>query len=397
MGYVFSYTTRDLGHLMSRIVVKIGTSVLTNGGGHLASESLAPLATQLAQLHGEGHQVLVCSSGAVAAGKARVATPVGRDLAQTQMLAAVGQSLLMQHWDAHLRPFGIDVAQILLTRDLVERRNRFVNARDTLNVLLDHGIVPIVNENDAVATEEIEVGDNDNLSALVALLADADLLLLLTDQAGLFDADPRHDPDARLIPEVLRIDDTLRAQAGGIGTELARGGMTTKLEAADLARRAGIEVVIAAGHAPEVILRAVKGAPVGTRFPPLSNRMEARKRWIVAGRTRRGRIVVDAGAARALRERDSSLLPAGIVDVEGTFDRGDTIPVLDPDRREIGYGVSRYSSAELSLIRGRQSDRIADVLGYDHGPAAVHRRDFVLAGDDEDSPVASRGPEGAAR
>lgn len=362
-----------------RIVVKIGTSVLTGGGPCLDSEHMGQLVAQAATLQNQGHELILCSSGAVAAGRARLG------LHQTpgtvwgkQMLAAVGQSRLMLVWERLFEGHGIHVAQILLTRDGLDKRQRFLNARDTIQQLVRNRIVPIVNENDAVATDEIRVGDNDTLSAFVAVLAEADLLLLLTDQAGLFDSDPRIDPQARLIPEVVHIDDTLRDIARGSISGLGIGGMATKLTAADAARRGGTEVVIASGHAPDVIARAVRGEPVGTRFPAVATPLERRRQWIFAGRITDGRLLVDDGAALALTTLGGSLLPAGVTKVEGSFDRGDTVPVLGPDRKELGCGVTRYSSQEIARIRGRHSSAIAETLGYDLGPVAIHRRDFIL-------------------
>jgi glutamate 5-kinase len=270
------------------------------------------------------------------------------------------------------------VGQILLTRQDVESRGRFLNARDVLHALLAQRIVPIFNENDAVATEEIKVGDNDNLSALVSILADADLLLLLTDQPGLFTADPRLNPDAALISEVRDVDASLRALAGGSRSGLGVGGMNTKLHAADLARRSGADVVIAAGRAPNVIGRIVAGEPLGTRFPALETPLESRKRWILAGPMPAGRVLVDAGAARALRERGRSLLPAGIVAVEGAFDRGDTITITGPEDRPLARGIVRYNSHDLARIAGNHSDAIESQLGYTYGSVAVHRNDLLL-------------------
>jgi glutamate 5-kinase len=238
--------------------------------------------------------------------------------------------------------------------------------------------VPVVNENDAVATAEIKVGDNDNLSALVVVLAEADLLLLLTDQPGLFTADPRTNSDAQLIPEVKAIDETLREMAGDSISGLGVGGMITKLQAADVARRAGADVVIASGHAPDVISRIANREAVGTRFPALETPLESRKRWIFAGPTPAGSLLIDDGAARALRDQGRSLLPAGITAVIGDFQRGDTISIKAPGQTELARGIARYSSLELQQIRGHHSNQIADRLGYAYGPVAVHRNDLIL-------------------
>ena len=365
--------------MYKRIVVKLGTSVLTGGTRRLDRAHMVEIARQCAVLRRQGCEVIVVTSGAIAAGRERLDHPtLPPTVAAKQMLAAVGQSWLMHVWESLFELYGLHVGQMLLTRADVADRDRFLNARDMLVALLEHGIMPIINENDAVATAEIKVGDNDNLSALIALLAEADLLLLLTDQPGLFTADPRTDPDAQLIPEVDTIDETLRRIAGGSVSGLGVGGMTTKLQAADVARRAGADVVIAAGRATDVILRAAHGEAVGTRFPALEAPLENRKRWIFGGTAPAGRITVDSGAARALRERGGSLLPAGITAVEGDFERGDTVLIIGPKGKELARGIVRYGSADLAQIKGRRSDAIADLLGYTAGPAAVHRNDMIL-------------------
>ena len=277
-----------------------------------------------------------------------------------QLLAAVGQPRLMLQWERFFDIYELRVGQILLTRADVEDRHRYLNARDALSALLEQRIVPIVNENDALATEEIKVGDNDNLSALVATLVSADLLLILSDIDGLYDADPRTHPDAKLIPEVHRIDDTLRAVAGGTGTELGVGGMATKLSAANVAMHAGVDVVIAAGKEPNVVLRAAAGEAVGTHFFAVDSRAENRKRWILAGPKPVGRLVVDDGAARALCHRGRSLLPAGIVAVEGNFDRGDTSDHPRPASCRIG------ARADGLWQRRPDADRWVQVQGHRH-------------------------------
>jgi glutamate 5-kinase len=340
---------------------------------------MVELARQCAVLHRQGRDVIVCTSGAIMAGRERLGFP---DLPDTvtnkQMFAAVGQGRLMQEWGHFFEIYGLQVGQMLLTRADVENRRRFLNARDMLQALLEQRIVPVINENDAVATAEIKVGDNDNLSALVVLLAEADLLLLLTDQPGLFTADPRTDPNAQLIPEVRAIDDTLRNLAGNSVSGLGVGGMITKLQAADIARRAGADVVIASGRAPNVITRVNGREAVGTRFPALETPLENRKRWIFAGPTPAGSLVIDAGAVLALVEQKRSLLPAGIVAVAGNFERGDAISILKPDGRELARGIARYNSQEMTKIKGCHSDEIDGRLGYAYGPVAVHRNDLIL-------------------
>lgn len=365
--------------MYQRIVIKLGTSVLTGGTPHFNRAHMVELARQCAHLHHQGKDIILCSSGAIAAGRERLNFPqLPPTITSKQMLAAVGQSRLMLMWERFFEIYNLHVGQILLTRSDVQNRSRFLNARDTVQALLEQRIIPIFNENDAVATEEIKVGDNDNLSAMVAVVAGADLLLLLTDQPGLFTADPRTNPHAELIPEVQTIDETLHALAGGSVTGLGVGGMTTKLQAADAARRAGTDVVIAAGQAPNVILRAAGGEQIGTRFPALENPLENRKRWIFAGSKPAGKLTVDAGAQKALVDNGRSLLPAGIIQVEGIFQRGDTVTIHNENGRELARGIVRYSSADLHRIAGRHSDTIAEELGYAYGPVAVHRNDMII-------------------
>lgn len=362
-----------------RIVVKLGTSVLTGGTRSLSPPQMVDLARQCAQLHRQGCELIVCTSGAVAAGRERLGFPELPDtVPQKQLLAAVGQSRLMLKWEQYFEIYGIHVAQILLTHADVESRHRFLNAQDTLRALIERRIVPIVNENDAVATEEIKIGDNDNLSALVSVMAGADLLILLTDQPGLFTADPRDDPDARLISEVAAIDERVHALAGSSRSGLGVGGMATKIQAATIAGRAGTDVIIAGGATPDVLSRIVAGEPLGTRFSAIDTPPENRKRWILAGPVHSGHILVDAGAAHALQHEGRSLLPAGIVGVAGEFGRGDTVPILEAGGREIARGITRYSSYDLAQIQGRRSDEIAAQLGYTYGANVVHRNDLVV-------------------
>ncbi len=340
---------------------------------------MVELVRQCVAIQEKGIDVIVCSSGAIAVGQERLDFPqLSATLSNKQMLAAVGQSRLMQMWERFFEIYGIHVGQILLTRADVENRGRFLNARDTLNALLDHNIVPVVNENDAVTTAEIKVGDNDNLSALVTILAGADLLLLLTDQPGLFTADPRTDPNAQLIPEVKTIDETLRNLAGASVSGLGVGGMATKLQAADSARRAGADVIIASGQAPDVITRAVAGESIGTRFPALEVPLANRKRWIFAAPKVAGSLIVDEGAAHALCENGRSLLPAGILRIDGGFARGDTITIQDSADNILARGITRYSARDLEKIAGCHSDEIEAKLGYIYGPVAVHRDDLIL-------------------
>ncbi len=362
-----------------RIVIKLGTSVLTAGTPFLNRPRLIELVRQCSLLHTQGKELILVSSGAMAAGKEQMGFPdLPPDVPAKQMLSAVGQPRLMGIYQQYFDIYNIPVAQMLLTREDLQGRRRYLNARQTLNALLRHRAIPIVNENDTVTAEEIRVGDNDNLSAMVATLAEADVLILLTDQPGLFTADPRSDPNARLIPEVREIDETIFASAGGAGTELGTGGMATKIHAAETATRAGTEVIIAAGNEPDVLLRLASGEAIGTRFLPRSDHLEHRKRWILAGYTTSGRIIVDDGAAEALRRMGRSLLPIGIVMVEGTFQRGDTVSVYTQSGREIARGLVRYTSTDIRRIARHHSDDIETILGYTYGPTVIHRNDLVL-------------------
>jgi glutamate 5-kinase len=333
---------------------------------------------QIARLHQAGHEMIVVSSGAQAAGRERLGFPdLGRALPAKQMLSAVGQGRLMQIYGDLFDIFAIVVAQVLLTRDDLSHRTRYLNARDTLLTLLERRIVPVINENDTVATEEIRVGDNDNLSAMVASAIEADLLILLTDIAGLYTADPRRDPSAQLIARVEKIDETTYALAGGRGSTLGTGGMITKIEAAHTASRAGVTTVIADGREPDGLARIAAGEAVGTRFDPALSHLESRKRWLLTDKVR-GSVYVDHGAARALRGGGASLLPVGMSAVEGVFERGATIAIRDGNGTEIAHGLTNYSGDELRRLIGVRSAQIAEILGYSYGDHVVHRNNLVL-------------------
>ncbi len=364
-----------------RIVAKLGTNVLTAGTDRLDTDVMASLVGQVARLRKAGAEVLVVTSGAIAAGRHRLGVSRDRkEMPFRQMLAAVGQSDLMQAYQELFGRHGITVAQTLLTRRDLADRQGYLNARNTLLGLIEMGVVPVINENDVVAVDEIEgakIGDNDNLSALVANLVDADLLVLLTDQAGLYTADPHRDPNATLIPHVERIDARIERLAGdtrGRGV----GGMATKLQAAKLALAGGADVVIADGRGPDVLLRLARGEALGTFFPSGVDRMESRKRWMVAGLSLKGSIAVDQGASKALCEQRRSLLPAGVRDVTGSFKRGDAVAITDGDGRRIACGIANYSAEEITRIRGLRSDRIEATLGHHYGGEVVHRDNLVL-------------------
>jgi glutamate 5-kinase len=363
-----------------RVVVKLGTSTLTAGTTQLSLPRMVDLVRQITQLHAAGCEVILVSSGAIAAGRERLNHPqLAKDIPAKQMLAAVGQPRLMAIYEQLFALYGGIVAQILLTRaDLSDRRS-YLNARNTLMALLAQRVIPIVNENDTVATEEIRVGDNDNLSALVSNLVDAELLILLTDQLGLFTADPRLDPEAQLVKSISEsvIPDILWQAAGGSANGLGTGGMVTKLQAADLARRSGATVIIARGSDADIINRLADGEKVGTHFLPTASLIESRKRYILTGTRSNGLIEIDRGAVLALRE-GGSLLPVGITCVEGKFERGDTVQLSDPDGNEVARGIVNYAAYQLETIRGRKSDEISKILGFGYGEEVIHRNNLVL-------------------
>ena len=367
------------GHSFSRIVVKLGTSTLTAGTTRLSPPRLVDLVAQMASLVEVGCQVVIVSSGAIAAGRERLNYPqLPKDIPAKQMLAAVGQPRLMALYEQLFGLYGLLVAQVLLTRADLSDRRRYLNSRNTLAALLANGVVPVINENDTVATEEIRFGDNDNLSAQVAALIEADLLMLLTDQPGLLSADPQRNPNARLIHEVSGPDipEELWQAAGGSSTTVGTGGMLTKLRAADLARRSGATVVIAGGGKRAVITRLAHGELLGTRFHPTASVLDSRKRYILAGKAT-GTLLVDNGAVGALRN-GGSLLPVGVVALEGRFERGDALLVVDQEGRHLARGLTNYGSGDVERIRGLHSDQIEATLGYHYGDEVIHRDNLVI-------------------
>lgn len=374
-----------MGENHRRIVVKIGSNVLSGGDSRINRAHLIEIVRQIAQLHQQGVEIVVVTSGAVLAGRERMGYPTMRaSIPFRQMLAAVGQGRLMHLYEQFFDIYGLHVAQILLTAGDFRSRERYLNARDTMLGLLQARVVPVINENDTVATEEIKVGDNDNLAALVVTLIDADTCILLSDIHGLYTSDPRLDPQAQLIREVARVDDSVWRVAGESGTASGTGGMRTKIEAAQLVQRAGSTTVIAHGHERDVLLRIVSGEAVGTRFLPLEkpdgtlpDGLESRKRWILAGSPTKGCVYVDPGAVQAIAAQGKSLLPVGIVRVEGTFERGETVLILH-EQDEIARGIVRYGSLELEQIKGLHSNQIRRQLGYDYGDEAVHHNDMVV-------------------
>ncbi len=361
-----------------RWVVKVGSALLTDDGRGIDDAVIDELVNQITILRGQGIEVLLVSSGAVAAGLLRL----GQDerpevLHELQAAAAVGQSALLRRYEESFASRDVMTAQVLLGHDDVEARDRYLNARATLKTLLSHGVVPVINENDTVVTDEIRFGDNDTLAALVANLVDADVLVLLTDQSGLYSEDPRNNPGAELIAHARATDQTLDAMVGD-GGRLGRGGMVTKLRAARLAARSGTETVIVDGRESDVLARIATGEELGTWLESGNAPETARRQWLASLVTYRGELIIDDGAARVLKADGRSLLPVGIREVKGSFQRGDVVLCRDLSGREIARGLSNYSSDDAERIKGHSSAKIADILGYGGEVEMLHRDNLVV-------------------
>jgi len=364
-----------------RIVVKVGSSLLVDSAaGALKRDWLGSLAADIAALHAVGRDMLVVSSGSIALGRAVLKLPRGPlKLEDSQAAAAVGQIALARSWSEVLSAHGLTAGQVLVTLGDTEERRRYLNARSTIAKLLEWRSVPVINENDTVATTEIRYGDNDRLAARVATMTSADLLVLLSDIDGLYDKPPGAGSDAKLVPLVPRITPEIEAMAGASGSELSRGGMVTKIEAGKIATTAGTHMVIASGHVAHPLERIAKGAPC-TWFLTPANPVTARKKWIAGSLEPRGALIIDAGAVRALRS-GKSLLPAGVAKVEGAFDRGDAVVVRGPDGAEIGRGLIAYDAGDAETIKGRSSADVRELLGYEGRTEMIHRDDLVLGGE----------------
>ena len=361
------------------LVVKVGSSLVTNEGRGLDASAIARWAGQVAELRTLGRRVILVSSGAIAEGMQRLGwTRRPHAMHELQAAAAVGQMGLAQCYESCFRGLGLQTAQVLLTHADLADRQRYLNARSTLRTLLDMGVVPVINENDTVVTDEIKLGDNDTLGALVANLMEADALVILTDQAGLFDADPRRSAQAKLIAEADAADERLAAVAGGTGTALAKGGMLTKVLAARRAARSGAHTVIASGREPDVLVRLARGEAIGTRLTARTVPLAARKQWLADHLTVSGRLRLDAGAVKALASGGKSLLPIGVTEVAGDFVRGEVVGVLDSEGREIARGLVNYSAEETRRIMRRPSAEIERILGYVDEPELIHRDNLVL-------------------
>ncbi len=368
-----------------RIVVKVGSSLVTNEGRGLDEAAIGEWSRQLAMLvrgAGDEHrEVIMVSSGAVAEGMKRLGWKVRpREIHELQAAAAVGQMGLAQMYETKLREQGMHSAQVLLTHADLADRERYLNARSTLLTLLSLGVVPVINENDTVVNDEIKFGDNDTLGALVANLIEADLLIILTDQKGLYTADPRRDPEAHFVHEARAGDGALEAMAGGVGSSIGRGGMITKILAAKRAAGSGASTVIAWGREPDVLLRLAQGERIGTLLVAQTAKKQARKQWMADHLQLRGAVTVDAGAAAKLRTEGKSLLPIGMTAVEGKFSRGDVIAVRSPEGNELARGLANYASGEARLLCRKPSSEFLRLLGYMAEAEMVHRDNLVLTG-----------------
>ena len=359
-------------------VVKIGSALLTADGSGLDQNAIADWVKQIAALRTEGLDIVLVSSGAIAEGMKRLGwTKRPHTLFEQQAAAAVGQMGLVQAYESCFQLHDVHTAQILLTHEDLSNRQRYLNARSTLRSLLGLGVVPVVNENDTVATEEIRFGDNDTLAALVANLIEADALIILTDQQGLFDQDPRANKKAQLLREACADDATLEQMVGGTGA-LGRGGMLTKLRAARLASRSGTATVITHGRTPEVLTQLYAGAEVGTYLQPGQTPLVARKQWLAGHLQLQGKLILDDGAVKVLKDAGRSLLPVGVVAVEGNFRRGEAVACVNGLGQEIARGLVNYSSGETGKIMGRSSSELESILGYVDEPELIHRDNLVL-------------------
>ncbi|WP_309626041.1 glutamate 5-kinase [Methylibium sp.] len=363
-----------------RIVVKVGSSLVTDEGRGVDAAAIGNWCRQLAVLAGQGREVIMVSSGAIAEGMKRLGWRTRpKEIHELQAAAAVGQMGLAQMYESKLSEHSIGSAQVLLTHADLADRERYLNARSTLLTLLALKVIPVVNENDTVVNDEIKFGDNDTLAALVANLVEADLLIILTDQAGLYEADPRRDPQAPFVHEAHAGDMALERMAGGTGSSLGRGGMITKVLAAKRAARSGASTVIASGREPDVLLRLTAGEAIGTLLTASTAKVAARKQWMADHLQLRGAVVVDAGAVAKVRDEGKSLLPIGMIEVQGEFARGDVIAVRSTEGREVARGLANYASSEARLIARKPSSQIEGLLGYTNEPEMIHRTNLVLS------------------
>jgi len=367
-------------HGIKRVVIKIGSALLTEGGKGLNKQAIGVWVAQMAELKQQGIDVILVSSGSVAEGMVRLGLKQRpHALHELQAAASVGQMGLVQVFESNFQTHNLQAAQVLLTHDDLSNRQRYLNARSTLLSLLEYGVVPVINENDAVATDEIRFGDNDTLGALVANLVSADLLIILTDQLGLFDADPSVNPDATLITQISASDSRLKAMAGESRSGLGRGGMVTKVSAALLASRSGASTVIASGDVPQVITNIIAGQCIGTYLFANLEPLDARKQWLAGQLQAKGQVILDAGAVKVLQSSGKSLLAVGIIKSVGTFSRGELVICVDQQGLEIARGLINYNADEIELIKGCASHQFEAILGYADEEEVIHRDNLVLA------------------
>jgi glutamate 5-kinase len=364
---------------IKRIVIKVGTSTITHASGLLNLKQIDSLARQIADLHNRGYEVVLVSSGAIGAGIGKLGLQNSpKTIPEKQVAAAVGQGILIHMYEKLFSEYGKIVAQILITKEDIHHRTRFLHVRNAFFSLLEQGVIPIVNENDAIAVDEIKLGDNDTLSALVSSIVEADLLILLSDIDGFCEADPRTDPNARVIHTVAEITPEIEKLAGGAGTSFATGGMITKLNAAKIATTSGTAMVIVNGSLPGVVDAVISGIEIGTWFQEKQHPLQARKHWIAYGSTPAGQLMVDEGAAKALIQRQKSLLPSGIIQVDKEFREGQIVSVIDRAGGEVARGVTNYSSSDIEMIKGLNSSEIVKKLGYKAYDEVIHRNNLVI-------------------
>lgn len=363
-----------------RIVIKVGTSTITYANGKRNFSQIDRLAREISDLQNQGKEMILVTSGAVAVGVDRMGLPgKPKTIPGKQAAAAVGQGVLMHTYEKFFADYGQIVAQVLITKTEAIDRHRYTNTRNTFMELMRQRVIPIVNENDVVALDELKIGDNDNMSALVAGIVDADLVIILSDVDGLYTANPQTHPDAVIVPEVAEITPEIEASAGGVGSARGTGGMATKIQAAKAATSSGIHLVIASGIEKNAITRVLQGEELGTLFVSRENRLQFRKRWLAFGAKIAGSIVVDDGCAKAIRKAGGcSILPAGVFAVQGEFLPGSTVSVIDKDAHELARGLVHYSSAELEQIKGCNSGEIANILGHKNFDEVIHRDDLVI-------------------
>ncbi len=363
-----------------RIVIKVGTSTITYANGKRNFSQIDRLAREISDLQNHGKEMILVTSGAVAVGVDRMGLPgKPKTIPGKQAAAAVGQGVLMHTYEKFFADYGQIVAQVLITKTEAIDRHRYTNTRNTFMELMRQRVIPIVNENDVVALDELKIGDNDNMSALVAGIVDADLVIILSDVDGLYTANPQTHPDAVIVPEVAEITPEIEASAGGVGSARGTGGMATKIQAAKAATSSGIHLVIASGTEKNAITRVLQGEELGTLFVSRENRLQFRKRWLAFGAKIAGSIVVDDGCAKAIRKAGGcSILPAGVFAVQGEFLPGSTVSVIDKDAHELARGLVHYSSAELEQIKGCNSGEIANILGHKNFDEVIHRDDLVI-------------------